>query len=98
MNLHRRRLFVICVRQLQKTLQYDVAGKSGFLYKYRKTENISDLTDTQWKKMIDQAVANGCKTVYITGGEPLLREDLLPVWLYAKEQEIYKVTSVYGSM
>ncbi|MCK5132532.1 MAG: radical SAM protein [Candidatus Sabulitectum sp.] len=83
---------------LHVTLRCNLACSYCYSNKYRKTENVSELTDTQWKEIIDQAVVNGCKTVYITGGEPLLREDLLPVWSYAMEQGIYTKLLTNGTL
>jgi radical SAM protein with 4Fe4S-binding SPASM domain len=45
-----------------------------------------ELTTPEWKEVIDQAAALGALTVRFTGGEPLLREDFIDLYLYARRK------------
>jgi radical SAM protein with 4Fe4S-binding SPASM domain len=42
-----------------------------------------ELSLGSWKKIIDQLYESGCLWLTISGGEPLLYEDFLPLYLYA---------------
>lgn len=44
-----------------------------------------ELKTEQWYKIIDEITEAGCLWLLITGGEPLLREDFLDIYLYAKK-------------
>jgi len=48
-----------------------------------KTEN-RELTTEEWKKILDEIHQEGCLWLCFTGGEPLLREDFLDIYSYAK--------------
>ena len=45
-----------------------------------------ELTTKQWKKIIDEIHKEGCLEITFTGGEPLIREDFLEIYAYAKEK------------
>lgn len=40
----------------------------------------------EWKKVLRQIKGAGCLHLTITGGEPLVRKDFLPIYIYAKRQ------------
>ena len=46
----------------------------------------NELTYEEICKIIDEIVSEGCIRLLITGGEPLLREDFLDIYAYAKKQ------------
>ena len=43
-----------------------------------------ELSTLEWKKIIDEIHKEGCLWLAVTGGEPLVREDFLEVYSYAK--------------
>jgi radical SAM protein with 4Fe4S-binding SPASM domain len=45
-----------------------------------------ELNVSQWKKILDQVHRQGCIWLTFTGGEPLLREDFLEIYAYAKKK------------
>jgi radical SAM protein with 4Fe4S-binding SPASM domain len=45
-----------------------------------------ELTTCQWQKIIDQVRKEGCVHLLFSGGEPLLREDFLELYSYAREK------------
>lgn len=49
------------------------------------------------KKMVDKLVANGLKRICITGGEPLLRSDLVDILKYIKGKGVTITLSTNGS-
>jgi radical SAM protein with 4Fe4S-binding SPASM domain len=56
----------------------DNAGEKG--------ERGRELSTEQWKKIIDEIREAGCLYLLITGGEPLLRDDFVVLYAYAKQQ------------
>lgn len=53
--------------------------------KSAKTEN-RELTTEEWKKILDKIHKGGCLWLTFTGGDPLVRDDFLEIYSYAKEQ------------
>jgi radical SAM protein with 4Fe4S-binding SPASM domain len=45
-----------------------------------------ELTTQDWKKILDEIYREGCIWLTLTGGEPLVREDFLELYAYAKEK------------
>lgn len=45
-----------------------------------------ELTTQEWKKIIDEIQKEGCIFLLFTGGEPLVRDDFLEIYTYAKEK------------
>ena len=48
-------------------------------------DNSEELDTSQWKKVLDEIKQEGCLYLTFTGGEPLVREDFLELYSYAKE-------------
>ncbi len=48
----------------------------------------SELTTTEILNLVDQAAKMGCQEIVISGGEPLLRADVLTILQYIKEKPI----------
>lgn len=59
-----------------------------------------ELTTEQWKSVIDQLHKLGVQFLFVTGGEPLLREDTVELMEYAADygfsQRLYTTASVIG--
>lgn len=56
-------------------------------YSYDRTRNCSDkLSFENIKYIIDQLINNGVETITISGGEPLIRKDIVDIVKYAKEK------------
>lgn len=45
-----------------------------------------ELTTEEWKKIIDILREEGCMTLCLTGGDPLMRKDFLEIYSYAREK------------
>ncbi len=43
-----------------------------------------ELTTEEWKEILDEIYREGCLWLTITGGEPLIRDDFLEIYSYAK--------------
>ena len=52
----------------------------------------NELSTEQWKRIIDELFANGCKRIQFTGGECLLRDDLAELISYALNIGIKDIT------
>jgi MoaA/NifB/PqqE/SkfB family radical SAM enzyme len=46
----------------------------------------SEMSTDEVKGVIDQLVQNGCLTLTITGGDPMMRKDFADIYRYAREQ------------
>jgi len=57
-----------------------------------------ELTTEEWKKVLDIISAEGCMFITFTGGDPLVREDFLEIYDYAKRKGfiITIFTNAYG--
>jgi len=44
-----------------------------------------ELTTQDWKKILDEIQTEGCTTLTLTGGDPLLRDDFLEIYSHAKK-------------
>ena len=47
-------------------------------------EKNKELTTKEWKKIIDEIYKEGCLQLTFSGGEPLVRDDFLDIYSYAK--------------
>lgn len=57
-----------------------------------------ELDTRQWLDILDQAGAAGCLELLITGGEPLLRKDFLPIYRHAKEHGFIVTVFTNGTL
>lgn len=64
-----------CESRSQNDAGFDDAGS-------RKKE----LTTAQWKKILDEIQKQGCLWLTLTGGDPLIRDDFLELYAYAKSK------------
>ena len=51
---------------------------------YCKGIEDKELTTEEWKKILDVLQKEGCLHLCFTGGEPLIRDDFLEIYSYAK--------------
>lgn len=64
-------------------------------YSYDLSRNtIADASTADMKKAIRELVSAGCGSLFISGGEPFLREDLPDLLQHAKHEGIRKVTVI----
>lgn len=58
----------------------------------------SELSTSEWKRVIDQAAALGVLHIYFSGGEPMLRRDIAELVAHAREAGLYTnmITSGVG--
>ena len=61
-------------------------------------KQIADSNFNTIKKIVDKLAENGLKKICVTGGEPLLRKDLLDILKYIKSKQIYITLSTNGSL
>ena len=45
-----------------------------------------ELTTREWKKILDEVQQEGCMRLTLTGGDPLVRDDFLELYAYAKSK------------
>jgi radical SAM protein with 4Fe4S-binding SPASM domain len=50
------------------------------------TEKKSELSSTEMCSLLDELAASGCLWLLFTGGEPFVRDDLIDIYLYAKNK------------
>lgn len=55
-----------------------------------------ELNTFQWKKILDEIQREGCVYLTFTGGEPLIREDFLELYSYAKKKGFIIVVLTNG--
>ena len=67
---------------------------------YRNAGNkiLDELTTQQAQKLIREAAETGFKIFIFSGGEPLLRPDLIPLVAYAKEKGLRPVLGTNGTL
>jgi len=63
-----------------------------------KQEFAREMTTEEVKSLIDQAIELGVKTIYFTGGEALLREDIFELINYASRPGIITTINTNGSI
>jgi len=83
-------------RLINKKDQYPLSGQIEFTYRcnlncvhcYCKGSEDRDreLATQEWKKILDKIQKEGCLWLTFTGGEPLVREDFLEIYAYAKNK------------
>ncbi len=83
-------------RLLQKKANFPFSGQIELTYRcnlncihcYCKglEEPDKELSADEWKKILDQLQKEGCLSLCFTGGEPLIREDFLEIYAYAKKK------------
>jgi len=49
-------------------------------------DQAKELTTKEWKEIIDEIKRRGCFWLIFTGGDPLIREDFLEIYAYAKKK------------
>ncbi|MDP2923889.1 MAG: radical SAM protein [Candidatus Omnitrophota bacterium] len=49
-------------------------------------DNAGELNTLEWKKTLDEIQSQGCVYLTLTGGDPLIREDFLELYAYAKKR------------
>ncbi len=57
-----------------------------------------ELPLAEWARIIDEIVAAGCLWLLITGGEPLVRPDILDIYTYAKERGLIITLVTNGTL
>lgn len=81
--------------QIMLTSKCNIRCKICDVWK-QKYEN--EMTTEVVKNLIDQAIDGGVKTVYFTGGEALLREDIFELINYASRPGIITTVNTNGSL
>ena len=59
---------------------------------------VEELKIKEWKRILDEIHKEGCLFITFTGGDPLVREDFIELYSYAKEKGfvISIFTNAYG--
>lgn len=69
-----------------------------FCHVHRHGGEYADLTTRQVLTVIDALCKAGTSVLYITGGEPLLRDDICEILKYAKQKNMYVLLGTNGSL
>ena len=69
-----------------------------FCHIHRKNNIKQDMTTKQIITIIDALSKVGTSFLYITGGEPLIREDISEILKYAKKKKMYILLGTNGSL
>ena len=69
-----------------------------FCHIHRKNNIKQDITTAQVITIIDALFEVGTSFLYITGGEPLIREDITEILKYAKKKNMYILLGTNGSL
>ncbi len=64
----------------------------------RSEKSDCELSTAQWQALIDQAVALGAEVLVVTGGEPLLRDDLFVLGKYARGRGLHANLLTNGTL
>lgn len=75
-----------CIHCYCKGLEDTVSGnRLSVIATNRKPQTANrELTTEEWKEILDEVHREGCLWLIITGGEPLIRDDFLEIYSYAK--------------
>ncbi|MCR5563033.1 MAG: 12,18-didecarboxysiroheme deacetylase [Desulfovibrio sp.] len=63
-----------------------------------KVDGVDDISTSQAMRMIDDLAAYGCPVMLFSGGEPLVREDLVELARHATEKGMRAVISTNGTL
>ncbi len=69
-----------------------------FCHIHRRTNIDEDMTTEQALKIIDALAYVGVSFLYVTGGEPLIRDDIEDILKYAKKKNMYVLLGTNGSL
>ena len=58
------------------------------VYCYCEEETLPDMSTQELKGLIDEMAIAGCSIIWFSGGEPLLRDDIIEIAGYAKDKEL----------
>ena len=64
----------------------DVARNMSHAARLASSTENRELTTQEWKEILDEIHRKGCLWLCFTGGEPLIRDDFLEIYSYAKEK------------
>lgn len=75
-----------CIHCYCKGLEDTVSGSRLSVIGAHRTPHTEhrDLSTEEWKEILDEIHREGCLCLTITGGEPLIRDDFLEIYSYAK--------------
>ena len=58
----------------------------------------AEMTIAEWESIVEQIVDAGVKSIIVTGGEPMLRQELLSIWGKAKKAGIHVTFGTNGTL
>ena len=64
----------------------------------KNDRNLEDLSNNYFRKIIKNISSKGIKNIRFTGGEPLLREDVLDLMKYSKDNGLYVILNTNTSL
>lgn len=89
----------LCVVSWNTTKRCNLKCEHCYLNAETLTGGKDELTTAEGYELIDQIAANNPNTVLIlTGGEPLLREDIFELATYAKNKGMFPVLGANGTL
>ncbi len=79
-------------------LTYRCNFSCSYCYLRDTNQDVRELTTEQWKKVINKLKKLGVKKFAITGGEPLMREDLVEILKECKKDDAHVALLTNGSL
>ncbi len=70
----------------------------GFCFNASRKKSSRQLSENNLKKIVARVAAEGIQRIRFTGGEPLLRKDLLSILSFAKKQGLHVMLNTNGSL
>ncbi len=72
--------------------------RCGFCFNASRKKSSRQLSENNLKKIVARVAAEGIQRIRFTGGEPLLRKDLLSILSFAKKQGLHVMLNTNGSL
>lgn len=94
------------IKDIPNEVMIEIEAKCNFQCSYcfnkvsfaKNGRNLKNFSADYVKKIIKQLSKTGIRTVRFTGGEPLLRNDLIDLMSYAKEHNLYVTLNTNASL
>ena len=90
---------IVMNSKLRKIIVWNVIGKCNQVCEFcYGPKDVKDFSTEEGFEMIDGFKKDGAEKIVFTGGEPLLREDLVELIKYAKRQGLFTILHTNGML